>query len=127
MIDELTERIIGCAFTVGSKLGPGFLEKVYQNALAHELRKRQFGVQQQSGVQVYYDGIVVGEYVADLLVDNIVIVELKALKVLDSAHLAQCMNYLKVTGLQVCLLINFGGQKVKLKRIVKTTQDCFSL
>ncbi len=102
-LDSLTERIIGCAYTVGNALGNGFLEKVYENALAHELRKAGLKVEQQRNLKVSYDGVVVGDYVADLLVDESVLVELKSAKSLDDFHVAQCLNYLKASGLQVCV------------------------
>ena len=117
-LNELTERIIGCAFRVSNTLGCGFLEKVYESALAHELRKNGLEVTQQQAISVSYDGVSVGEYVADLLVEGAVLVELKAVRQLDSVHLAQCMNYLKATGLKICLLLNFGKQRVEIKRIV---------
>jgi len=113
MNELVTEKIIGSAYAVANTLGCGFLEKVYENALAHDLRKAGFAVTQQAGVDVFYDGIKVGEYVADLLVDNEILVELKAVKALDNIHFAQCMNYLKATGLHVCLLINFGSRGSK--------------
>ncbi|MCX5727089.1 MAG: GxxExxY protein, partial [Candidatus Saganbacteria bacterium] len=106
-----------CAFKVSNTLGNGFLEKVYENALAHELRKSGAHVMQQHPLNVIYDGVVVGEYVADLLVKDSVLIELKAVKELDNIHKAQCINYLKATGLKVCLLINFGQKKVQIKRI----------
>src|SRR4051812_40463224 len=112
-LNQLTEKVIGCAFTVANKLGCGFLEKVYENALAHEVRKAGFDVQQQSPILVRYDGVVVGDYVADLIVEGLVIVELKACKDLDDIHSAQCLNYLLATGLPVCLLINFGKPKIQ--------------
>ena len=118
--DGITERIIGCAFKVGSKLGCGFMEKVYENALAHELRKAGLNVQQQVAIDVRYDEIVVGQYVGDLLVEGVVLVELKAIKSLDTVHLAQCINYLAATRLLVCLLINFW-KKVEIKRIAGPT------
>jgi len=117
-LNEITERVIGCAFVVANTLGNGFLEKVYENALAHELRKSGLSVEQQKSIKVNYDGIVVGDYVADLLVQDMVLVELKAVKSLDDIHLAQCLNYLRATGLKVCLLANFGTPKVQIKRIV---------
>ena len=117
-VDKVTERIIGCAYRVSNKLGSGFLEKVYENALALELRNNGLRVDQQHGIQVRYEGAVVGEFVTDLLVEDCVIVELKAAKALDEIHLAQCLNYLKATGLAVCLLINFGRPKAQIKRIV---------
>jgi GxxExxY protein len=118
-LDELTEKVIGCAFTVSNTLGCGFLEKVYENALAQEFRKRGIKFSQQQPIQVKYDGVVVGDYVADFLVEENVLVELKAVKDLDEIHLAQCLNYLKATGLSVCLLLNFGKPKVTVKRVVR--------
>ncbi len=100
-----------------NKLGCGFLEKVYENALAHELRKAGLSVAQQYGIKVRYDDIIVGEYTADLLVDGAVVVELKAVKALDSIHTAQCINYLKASGLQLCLLLNFGKPRVEVHRV----------
>lgn len=116
--DRLTELIIGCAFRVGNELGRGFLEKVYENALAYELNKAGLQVVSQKSIQVYYDDVLVGDYVADLVVNNDVIIELKAVKNIDSAHVAQCLNYLRATGKRICLLINFGCVKVQVKRIV---------
>jgi GxxExxY protein len=115
---RLSERIIGCAITVANTLGAGFVEKVYENALAHELRKAGLPVEQQYGIVVQYDGVIVGEYTVDLLVDHTVLVELKAVKALDDIHRAQCLNYLKATGLQLCLLINFGNPRLETKRLV---------
>lgn len=117
-INPLSERIIGGAFTVANALGTGFLEKVYENALAHELRKSGLRVRQQVGVAVHYDGVVVGEYSADLLVEDIVIVELKAIKALDPVHVAQGLNYLRATGLPLCLLLNFGASRLQIRRLV---------
>jgi len=114
---KLTEEVIHCAFTVSNALGCGFLEKVYENALAHELRKAGLQVQQQLGITVCYDGVTVGEYTADLLVEGVFLVELKAVKDLDDIHLAQCLNYLKATNLRLCLLMNFAKPKVEIRRI----------
>ena len=116
--DLLTGRIIGCALTVLHKLGAGFLEKVYENALVHELRKSGLTVSQQHPVVVRYDGIVVGEYTVDLLVEGVVLVELKVAKAIDDIHRAQCLNYLKATGLHLCLLFNFGRPRLEIKRVV---------
>jgi GxxExxY protein len=117
-INEVTRRVIGCAFAVSNALGAGFLEKVYENALAYELRKNGLRVEQQKGIAVRYDDVIVGEYCADLLVEELVIVELKAIKTFDEVHSAQCINYLKATGLRACLLINFGRPEVQIKRFV---------
>ena len=115
---RLSEQIIGFAITVANTLGSGFVEKVYQNALAHDLRKAGLLVEQQYGVVVRYDGVIVGDYSADLLVERSVLVELKAVRTLDAVHGAQCLNYLKATGLQLCLLINFGNPRLEIKRLV---------
>jgi GxxExxY protein len=117
-LDSITERIIGCAYEVANILGHGFLENVYENALAHELSKNGPMVEQQKSIKVLYKNGVVGEYVADLLVEGSVLVELKAVKALNDHHLAQCLNYLKATGLKVCLLINFGTPKIEVQRVV---------
>lgn len=114
--DALTEKIIGCAYQVANTLGPGFLEKVYENALAHALRKAGLSVAQQQGIEVLYDGIVVGEYIADLIVDGEVILEIKASRDHSEFYSAQCLNYLKATGRPVCLLINFGRAKIDIRR-----------
>lgn len=115
--NPITEKVIGCAYTVSNTLGAGFLEKVYENALAYEIRKTGLKVEQQAPVLVRYDGLVVGDYVADLLVEGCVLVELKAARQLDDAHKAQCINYLKATGLRLCILLNFGSPRIEVKRI----------
>ena len=115
-MNALSEKIIGRAFQVSNTLGCGFLEKVYENALVHELRENGLQVKQQEPIKVYYDGVVVGEYFADLLVADTVIVELKATKEISDAFAAQCLNYLKATRLPLCLLLNFGKPRVEIKR-----------
>ena len=117
-LDALTEKIIGCAFAVGNILGCGFLEKVYENAMAQEFRKHGIHFAQQYPIRIRYDNVIVGDYTADLLAEGKVLIELKAAKDFDEIHLAQCLNYLKATGFSVCLLINFGKPKVEVKRIV---------
>lgn len=117
-LDAVTEKIIGCIYRVSNTLGSGFLEKVYENALAIELRKSGLKAQQQYGIQVKYDGAIIGEFAADLLIEEKVIIELKAAKALDEFHMSQCLNYLKATGLCVCLLVNFGKPKTEIRRIV---------
>ena len=87
--------MIGCAFSVSNSLGAGFLEKVYENALAHEMRKAELKVEQQKPIGVLYDGIVVGEYIADLLIENYLLLELKTVEKFNEAHLAQSLNYLE--------------------------------
>lgn len=117
-INAKTERILGAAYRVSNVLGCGFLEKVYENALGYELAKLGFQVQQQWLIDVRYDGVVVGQYVADLLVDDEILIEIKAIKCFDDIHMAQCLNYLKATGKTMCLLLNFGSSRVEAKRIV---------
>jgi len=115
--EELAKSIIGAAYEVHNTLGGGFLEKVYENALAVELGAAGIYVAQQCGVPVSYKGHSVGEYVADLVVEGKVIVEVKAVGVLEAVHEVQLVHYLKATGMRVGLLINFG-RKVEVKRRV---------
>lgn len=124
--DALTERIIGCAFKVANALGLGFLEKVYENALAHELRKAGLSVVQQQSIEVHYDGVLVGDFAADLVVEGTVILELKATKDFTDFYAAQCLNYLKATRLSVCLLLNFGRAKLEVRRYERP-EGIFSL
>ncbi len=119
--EELTEIVIGCAFQVANELGVGFLERVYENSLAHELRKAGIDVRQQIPIQVRYDGVVVGDYVVDLLVEDELIVELKHSKALSDADLAQALNYLKATGRELALLINFGASRIQVKRAIRSS------
>jgi GxxExxY protein len=114
---ELSQKIIGAAHNVHKELGQGFLEKVYKNALAIELREAGINCDQEVPMSVLYRGLVVGDYVADMVVDGKIIVEVKAVAELSSVHEVQLVNYLKATGLQVGLLINFG-RSVQVKRRV---------
>jgi GxxExxY protein len=115
-LNALTEKIIGCAFKVSNTLGCGFLEKVYENALVHELRKNGFKADPQHPINVYYDGVLVGEFFADILVNDMVILELKAVADHHEVFTAQCLNYLKATGKPICLLLNFAKPKLEIKR-----------
>lgn len=115
-INQITERVIGCAFAVGKVLGPGFLEKVYENALVHEIKKAGLRVEQQRRITVWYDGVIVGDYVADVLVQELVLVEVKAMRAIIDDHIAQSLNYLAATKLPVCLLLNFA-KRVEVKRL----------
>jgi GxxExxY protein len=120
-LNALSNSILGSAWVVARTLGSGFVEKVYENALAHELRKSGLQVAQQRGITILYDAVSVGEYTTDLLVEDSIIMELKAVKAvkaLDNVHRAQCMHYLKATGLHLCLLLNFGAPRLEIKRIV---------
>jgi len=107
---ELTEKIIKIFYRVYNKLGYGFLEKVYENAMAIEFRKEAIPIVPQSAINVLYEGEVVGQYFADILVDNKVIVEIKAVRSLLLEHEAQLLNYLKATNIEVGLLLNFGPE-----------------
>ena len=121
-VNEITQAIIGCAYDVSNALGVGFVEKVYENALVHRIRtKTGLEVVQQHPIKVHYDGLVVGEFAADLLVAHRVLVELKAVSMLNEEHVAQALNYLRATGLEVCLLINFGKSKIEIKRLLPHT------
>lgn len=114
----LTERILKCAYEVLNSLGHGFSEKVYENSMVIELRDEGLTVEQQVSYEVTYKGQKVGHYVADIVVEGQVLVELKAVKGLDEAHVGQCLNYLKASGLKVCLLLNFARPKLEIRRIV---------
>ena len=117
-VNRLTGHVIGAAQKVHAVLGPGFLERVYENALAFELSRRGVGSKQQCALEVRYCGRVVGDYVADMLVEGKVVVELKAVAGLDRAHRAQCIHYLRATGLAIGLLLNFGAASLQWRRVV---------
>ena len=116
---DLTEKVIGAAFEVHKVLGQGFMEKVYENAMALELRQAGLNAQQQQPITVRYKGNVVGEYLADLVVEGAVLVEVKAISGLEQVHEVQLVNYLRATGIEVGLLINLGPS-VTVKRKVFT-------
>ena len=122
-INEITYIINGAIFEVNKVLGHGFLEKVYENALLKELNDRGLKAESQVPINVLYKETTVGEYLADILVERKVILELKTVDRLDKIHEAQLMNYLKATGIQVGLLINFKHQKAEIKRIVFTLPE----
>ena len=115
--NTITEQIIGAAFKVGRTLGHGFLEKVYERALVYELQQTGLTANPQHPMVVRYEGIVVGEFTADILVEDSVLVEIKAVRQLNDSHMAQCLNYLRATHCPLCLLINFGKPRVEVKRI----------
>ncbi|HQI82913.1 MAG TPA: GxxExxY protein [Deltaproteobacteria bacterium] len=121
--EELTGEILGACFEVGKELGHGFLETVYERALAVVLRQRGLEVATQVPLAVLFRGQVVGEYVADMVVEGQVLVELKAVKALLPEHQAQVINYLKTTGLTIGLLVNFGTPRVEYKRCYWTEQE----
>jgi len=124
-INVLTERIIGCAYAVHNALGPGFLEKVYENALRIELEEAGLPAVQQQPIPVHYRGRVVGDFFADLLVEGRVIIELKAVQSLSKEHEVQLVNYLTATEIDDGLLINFGPSvEVKRKFRQYKRQEC---
>jgi len=118
-LNKITEFVIGCAMTVSNTLGCGFLEKVYENAIAVELRRAELKVEQQRELLVHYTGVLVGSFAMDLVVEDRVIVELKAVKAFDDVHVAQCLNYLRAAELPVCLLLNFGNPRLEVRRFVR--------
>jgi GxxExxY protein len=117
-INDITYAINGAVFEVNKILGPGFLEKVYENALLVELRERGVKAESQVPVNVTYKDASVGEYVADILVEDKIIVELKTVEKIDKIHEAQLLNYLKATGKPIGLLVNFKNHKAEIKRMV---------
>ncbi|MDO8616819.1 MAG: GxxExxY protein [Dehalococcoidia bacterium] len=116
----VTEKIIGAAFEVHRELGSGFLEKVYETALVLELRNRGMAVATQRAVPIEYKDQPVGVYYADLVVENSVLCEIKATEGLLPVHESQLLHYLKATGITVGLLINFGAQRVQVKRLIRS-------
>ena len=116
---DLTEKIIGCAYRVYNRMGFGFLESVYEKCMLIELRKAGLDTESQKPIRVQYDGEVVGDFVADILVHDTVILELKSVRKLVEAHEVQLVNYLVATGKPVGLLINFGEIRVEVRRKVK--------
>ena len=119
-LNELSGKVIGAAQKVSSTLGCGFVEKVYENALAVELARRGMQFRQQASMAVRYEREVVGEYFADLVVEDTLVVELKAVRAFDPVHEAQCINYLRASGLPLCLLLNFGRPRLDVRRVINT-------
>jgi len=120
--ENITRKIIGCAYKVHNTLGFGFLEKIYENALVIELNKNGLIVKQQSEINVYYENQLVGEYYADIVVNDEIIVELKSVQNLAKEHEVQLVNYLQATGKEVGLLINFG-KSVEVKRKIREIEQ----
>ncbi|HZK43156.1 MAG TPA: GxxExxY protein [Syntrophomonadaceae bacterium] len=116
---ELTEQIISCAYKVHKELGVGFLEKVYENSLYIEIQEQGLKVKRQELIKVYYKNKIVGEYYADLLIEDKVIVEVKAISELIRVHETQLINYLKATGIEIGLLINFSN-RLSIRRKIQT-------
>ena len=116
--EELSNKIIKSAIELHKKLGPGFLESIYQIALPIQLRKDGLNVETQKEIKIYYDGHEIGIHRLDLMVENEIIIELKAVKEFNDSHIAQVMSYLKATGLKVGLLLNFAKATLGIKRVV---------
>lgn len=115
--EALTEKVLGAVFEVANTLGAGFLEKVYERALIRELRFRGINAKSQVAFAVLYKGHCVGEYFADIIVEEKLAIELKCVERLSDEHLAQCLNYVRASGLRLCLLVNFRRAKVEWKRV----------
>ena len=120
---DLTEQIINAGFAVHNKLGYGFLEKIYHNALIIELSKKGLKIEAETPIKVLYDDMIVGEYYADILVNNSVIIEIKAVQTLTPAHETQLVNYLKATGIEVGLLMNFGSSLTVKRKVFETARN----
>ncbi|RKX43718.1 MAG: GxxExxY protein [Verrucomicrobia bacterium] len=117
---ELTEKVIGCAYRVYNKMGYGFLESVYEKSLMIELKKSGLQAESQKPITVEYEGEIVGEFIADVVVEGSVILELKSVKRIVRAHEIQLVNYLVATGTEVGLILNFAEEKVEVKRKVRS-------
>jgi len=117
---ELTEKVIGCAYRVHNKMGFGFLESVYEKCMLIEIKKAGLQAEAQKKIQVYYDGEVVGDFVADIVVEDSIVVELKAVENIAKVHEVQLVNYLVATGKPVGLLLNFGERGVDVKRKLRS-------
>jgi len=120
---KLAYDIIGCAMEVHRVLGPGFLESVYEQGMLVELQSKGLNTKQQVLYPIFYKGVHIKDYVADLVVENKIIIELKAIKKLSDIERAQCINYLKVSGLELALLINFGERSLEYERIILTQNN----
>ncbi len=118
LYEDLSYKIIGLAMEIHRKLGHGFLEKVYENALMLVLRREGIEAKQQAPIKVYFDGEIVGEYFADILIEDKIILELKTLNEITDVHLAQALNYLKATGLRLAIIINFAKKRLEYERII---------
>ena len=119
-IEALITRIIQCAYNVRLNLSAGFLESVYKNALLIELKENGLNAETEVPINVYYNNVIVGEFRADIVVENVVVIELKATQHLTAIHESQLVNYLTATNIEHGLLINFGSEKIEIKRKYKT-------
>ena len=119
LFKELSYAIIGAAMEVHRVLGPGFLEAVYESALAYELTLRGIRFERQMHLPVYYKDQLLGEYIADLVIEGQIILELKAISAISAAHEAQAHHYLAATGMKLAIILNFGAESLQQKRIVR--------
>lgn len=116
-MNEVSGRVLGCAIKVAKALRPGYFEKVYENALVYEMRKQGLRVETQVRLDVWYEDIVVGHFIADVVVEGMMLLELKMASSICDAHISQALNYLTTTGLPLCLILNFGTPKLGIKRV----------
>jgi len=119
---DLSYKIVGAAMEVHNLLGPGFLEAVYQSALAHELNLRNIHFEQEKQLPVYYKDILIGDYYADFVVEDKIILEIKALTQLHPKHKSQALHYLTATGFRLAILINFGAPSLEYERVINNTK-----
>ena len=125
--EEITEKIIGCAFTVYNKMGSGYLESVYERCMLIELKKAGLQTEPQKQIQVFYDDQIVCDFIADMIIEDCIIVELKVVRQLLKIHEVQLVNYLVSTGKDIGLLINFGSEKVQIKRKIRDLKDLYRI
>ncbi|AFZ36771.1 hypothetical protein Sta7437_3264 [Stanieria cyanosphaera PCC 7437] len=117
-LKNIADKIIEGALKVSGILGAGFVDKVYERALLYELEKKRLQIEVQYPMNVYYEGIIVGDFVADILVQNCILVEIEAVASLTEHHKQKCLNYLKASELELCLLINFGSYELQVETIM---------
>lgn len=120
LYEDLSNSIINSAIEVHKNLGSGFLEKVYEKALIYELNQKNIKIDIQKSIDVHYKNIVIGKFTPDLIVDDKIIIELKALSTIESTHISQVLNYLKATNMEVGILLNFGRERLEIKRVIET-------
>ena len=125
-VEVLIKIVMGCAMNIRRHLGPGYLESVYKNAMLVELKKHSLTFEVEKPINVYYDGVLVGEFKADIIVEDFLILELKAVQSLHMAHEIQLVNYLTATGIDNGLLINFGSEELQFKRKFRVYRKRFS-
>jgi len=125
-VEVLIKTVMGCAMNIRRHLGPGYLESVYKNAMLVELKKHSLTFEVEKPINVYYDGVLVGEFKADIVIEDFLILELKAVQSLHMAHEIQLVNYLTATGIDNGLLINFGSDELQFKRKFRVYRKRFS-